>query len=339
MKSLSGDQKKKGFILLGFVGVLLLVLFFFVLRPQADPATDAPVTTASVPAGAVPPPPAGAAPVGTKPAAPAPKPASAAAPKAAQVKVVIPVIAAPRKATLAPSRPDPFFPLLHPTAPPVPEPTPVPPPIILPPPPSVDLPSPAPVNAPPSNVLAGLGSPRIARYAPLPGPRWQTGVAPPPSSAAAPRSPNKRLAGVIIGDAMRALLEITKTDAGGAGGAAPGGGLGAEGGGAASTVITRVVQPGDEVDGIKILRINREYENGRQITRMYIREGDEERYIDLRASPTPPQTVTGGGSGSSSSEGGPPRPPGGFGGGGFGGRPGGGFGGIRPVTPGGGITD
>lgn len=123
---------------------------------------------------------------------------------------------------------------------------------------------------------------------------------------------------------MRALLEIEVEGAEGGAGAEGGGGGGAQ-------VITRVVQPGDEVDGIKILRINREFENGRPVTRMYIREGDQERYVDLRPAPAPP---AGGGEGF---EGGSPG--GGRGSFGGSGSPGsgsssGGFGGIRPVFPG-----
>ena len=118
------------------------------------------------------------------------------------------------------------------------------------------------------------------------------------SESPAIRSANKRLSGVIIGDSVRALLEITVGDA------AAGGGHGQDGGadgGAAETTVVRVVQPGDEVDGIKILRIERVYEGGRQITRMFVREGNEERFVDLRPSPTPPVAATSGGSGSEGS--------------------------------------
>ncbi len=259
-------------------------------------------------------------------------------PTSTQVKLAstIPSIPAPERAALAPSRPDPFAPVFFPTPPPEISPTPIPPAVVIPPPPSVSLPRFAPVGAPPSTVLVGLPSPRISRYNPLPGPRW---VVPQVSrgtgdATTASRSSDKRLSGVIIGDSVRALLEIQQSDSGG------GGESSGAGGGATAQVKVRVVQPGDEVDGIKILRINREFENGRPVTRMYILEGDQERYVDLRPSPSPPVANTGGegfdssssgsgrggfGRGGSSSSGSSGR--GGFGGGSSGG------GGIRPAFP------
>jgi hypothetical protein len=72
------------------------------------------------------------------------------------------------------------------------------------------------------------------------------------------------------------------------------------------------------VDGIRILRIERMYEGGRQITRMFVQEGTEIRFVDLRPSPNPVGAVAGAGG-----EGAPPAPPG---------AP---FGAIRPVPRGG----
>jgi hypothetical protein len=86
------------------------------------------------------------------------------------------------------------------------------------------------------------------------------------------RSSNKRLSGVVIGDSVRAILEISDGE----------------------NVVTRIVQPGDEVDGIRILRIERVSEGGRMVTRMFIREAGEERYVDLKAAP---QQAAGGGGG------------------------------------------
>jgi hypothetical protein len=83
------------------------------------------------------------------------------------------------------------------------------------------------------------------------------------NGGAATRSPNKRIAGVIIGDSVRALIEISEAD----------------------QTITRVVQPGDEVEGIKILRIERITENDTLVTRMTVLENGQERYFDLRPSP------------------------------------------------------
>jgi hypothetical protein len=76
-------------------------------------------------------------------------------------------------------------------------------------------------------------------------------------------STDKRLSGVIIADGVRALLEIQGPDG----------------------PITRVVQPGDEVDGITVLSIQRYNDGTKTVTRMLIRENGEERTVDLRAAP------------------------------------------------------
>jgi hypothetical protein len=77
------------------------------------------------------------------------------------------------------------------------------------------------------------------------------------------------LSGVIIGDSVRALLEISQGDNNGTG----------------MNTVTRIVQPGDEVDGIRVLRIERTTEGGRPVTRMYIRENGVESFVDLRPAP------------------------------------------------------
>lgn len=132
MKSLSGDQKQKLFILLGFVGLLVLV-GFFALRPSGEDTTVAELPVAApVPA------------VGTQPepaAAPAAATLEPEPPKIA--KAPIPVIPAPDRASLPPSRPDPFLPHFVPTLPPEPTPVPIPQPVFIPPPPAVGLPSPS----------------------------------------------------------------------------------------------------------------------------------------------------------------------------------------------------
>lgn len=330
MKNLSSDQKQKLFILMGFVG-LFIIVGFFALRPKSeDPAVAAPAVS-TVAAGNP-----ATAPATVPVASSQAKAAPAAQPTPTTVKTVvsIPAIPAPKaRAALAQSRPDPFAPIFWPTPPPELSPTPVPPAVVIPPPPSVTLPSPAPEGAPPSTILVGLPNPRISRYSPLPGPRWVVPAAQSNGSGGGnipSRSADKRLSGVIIGDSVRAILEIQQGNAAGGG---EGGGEGAGTGGAAQ-VITRVVQPGDEVDGIKILRINREFENGRPVTRMYILEGDQERYVDLRASPTPPTAGTGGEGSEGSGFSGSGSGRGGFGRGPFGGGSSGGFGGgIRPSFP------
>ena len=293
MAAISGDQKQKLYILAGFLGALVLVGYFVMsTRSAPDEAVAAPpVTTTRI--------------IAAPPIRPAARPTTEqvikivkTTPKA--VKVVVakaPVILVAR---VEPSRPDPFEPFYYATPEPVATPTPLPPPVELPlPPASVPLPTVTLASAPPNTVLIGLPRPRVASYV-LPGPTYLRGSISSNKGAEGGiqiRSANKRLSGVIIGDSVRALLEITTGDAAGQGGGEGGGG-GADAGAAAT--IVRVVQPGDEVDGIKILRIERVYEGGRQITRMFVREGNEERYVDLRPSPTPP-TAVGSGLGSEGS--------------------------------------
>lgn len=72
---------------------------------------------------------------------------------------------------------------------------------------------------------------------------------------------DKRLSGVVIADGVRAILEIQ-------GPAGP---------------VSHVVQPGDEVEGITVLNIQRFNDGTRTVTRMLIRENGEERTVDLRA--------------------------------------------------------
>ena len=117
------------------------------------------------------------------------------------------------------------------------------------------------------------------------------------------RSTNRRISGIIVGDRVSALLELTGAD---------------------GQVTTRVVQPGDEVDGIQILRLERTNVNGQDATRLIVREGGQERIVELRPSPNP---VGGNGLDGTGGEGG--QTPGGFGPGGLG-RGGPGQGGFAP---------
>lgn len=87
---------------------------------------------------------------------------------------------------------------------------------------------------------------------------------------------DKRLSGVVLGDGVYALLEIQ---------------------GPRGTLVTRVVQPGDEVDGITVLNIQRFNDGTRTVTRMLIRENGEERSVELRAgqavNPANPEGIPG----------------------------------------------
>jgi hypothetical protein len=127
-------------------------------------------------------------------------------------------------------------------------------------------------GTPPARILAGLAPPRISHVATTPmAPKIVTLS----GEGGVTRSPNKRLSGVVIGDSVHALLEISQ--------GSNNMGMGGETG--AATTITRIVQPGDEVDGIRVLRIERTTEGGRPVTRMYIVENGEESYVDLRPAP------------------------------------------------------
>jgi hypothetical protein len=124
--------------------------------------------------------------------------------------------------------------------------------------PSPGAPSPSePLNLPPTS---------IPQYQLRQGPRnvAAPGVVSDATGGAQP-APEKRIAGVAIGDSVRALIEIND----------------------GTQTITRVVQPGDEVEGMRILRVERVTEGGQQTTRMWVREAGQDRYFDLRPSSNP----------------------------------------------------
>ena len=221
---------------------------------------------------------------------------------------------------LSPYRRDPFAPFLLFPPPPTPAPPPLPTPTPPPPPPRpVEIPLPDAVDVPglggsgvfgggtepgfavpgasgssaidrplilPKVVIPRLNSTKIAPTNAFPPPRSSSGA----GSGEATPSYNKRLSGVVIGNGVRAVLEIS-------------GGL---------TPKSYVVQPGDVVEGITILNIRRYNEGGTQVTRMLIRENGGERTVDLK--PGPPRTAPGGELGGPEGFGGP----GGFGQQGFG---------------------
>lgn len=180
-------------------------------------------------------------------------------------------------------------PLPEPPAPP-PAPTPQPPvPIPIPPADvSFAVPQPGgrtvdPIDQQPL-ILPSVSIPRLnanvrAPRDPFPPPRSAGAVG---GSSEAQPSFDKRLSGVVISNGVRALLEINS-------GPEP---------------KTYIVQPGDTVEGITVLNIQRFSEGTRTITRMLVREGGQQRYIDLKAGA--PRAIGGVG------EGGLGGPPGGF---------------------------
>lgn len=137
-------------------------------------------------------------------------------------------------------------------------------------------------------ILANLPQVRIPQYTPRQSPRM-TSSNPFSGAGGGTESSSARLAGVVIGDSVRALVEVTTPT---------------------GQLVSRVVQPGDEIEGIRILRLERITEGGQSVTRMTVSQNGREQYFTLRPSNSPRNT---GGLGA------------GFGGlpGGFGGAPGG----------------
>lgn len=333
MASLGADQQKKLYILLGLAGLLGIGLII-AFRPfgggsttttDTGDSTTPPVTSPKAGAAGsgktAPPAAAGSGSGGAVPASSA----GGTTPTTAGAGVV--PLGKPSTQLISTERfrDDPFIPeTIYPTPLPPPAPTPKPPP------PPVILPQPGGVEIPPAGINTGsLGravssgalshSPILINLPPIRISRMNTPplnpdtavpqTRPGATTAVLPRSPNKRVSGVVIGNTVRALIEISDGD----------------------QVVTRVVQPGDEVEGVRILRIERVREGDRNVTRMIIREENEERVVELKASPNP----IGGGEGGS---GGYPGGGGGYPGGG-GGYPGGGRGGFVPRPPGSGNGD
>lgn len=247
-----GDGEKKNLIILGSLLGVLAIVVFVLYNPFSGGLSEDQAPT---------PPPV---------SAPAPEPApdagaaSAAAPAAPAAGVT-----AASLVSLGDYRVDPFERFALPVPPPPPPPVPIPAPVdILPPsavgPGSVGLPpmglgntrSEILVNLPPITPRRVVTAPTAPRSFVLPGTQG-TG------SGSILRAQNKRLSGVVIGDSVRALLEVTIGD----------------------KVTTRVVQPGDEVDGIRILRLERVVEAGQTVTRLVVRENNQEQYVELRPAP------------------------------------------------------
>ena len=289
-------EQKRLFTLLGVGGVLaLLVGGRFVLGAMSGGGNTAtntavavnPAGNSAAPGGASETPPGGEA--GTTPENPAGVPVSATASSGGTTPAAL--------LPLARYRSDPFQPFVilpPPPTPAPPPPKPTPPPPVIPPPDIVSVPL-ANGNFPGSDGGAGGGTggsgggaafnvPQLPNARPIDQPlrlprvliprlnarnTSPTDAFPPPRSASGGggdvTSPsfNKRLSGVVIGNGVRAILEINT-------------GTGTK---------TYVVQPGDVVEGITVLSISRFNESGDQVTRMLIRENGGERYVDLKAGP------------------------------------------------------
>jgi hypothetical protein len=255
-----GDDEKKKLMVLGGLLVAIIVVVMVLYNPFGGSGEE--IAEAPAPPTATEPPPAdpGAA---AAPAAGAPAPGG---------------ITAASLVSLDGYRSDPFEPFILPSPPPPP-----------PPPPPVEIPQPVEIMPPSSGGYDGIGIPpmgvgrsgsRPLALLPPIVPRRVATAPTAPRVAVMPgtdlgsggvlRSSNKRLSGVVIGDSVRALLEVTVGD----------------------KVTTRVVQPGDDVDGIRILRLERVVEAGQTVTRLVVRENNQEQYVELR--PAPQQQAAGG---------------------------------------------
>lgn len=250
--AIGADDKKKLVALGGLVVVVILVmLYLFVFRKGASPTTTAQV-----------PPPPGLPGSPEAPAAPGPaQPASTGAPAGGGAGGNVTAVSF---ASLSGPRSDPFTPEYVVPPPPPPPPVPLPMPEPLPSPQSqyaVGLPPAFVTGNNPSTVLVGLPPITIPRleHAPTKPQLFQAPKQVGGTQLATP-SFNKRLSGVIIGDSVHALLEISS----------------------ASGTQTYVVQPGDTIAGIRILGIQRVEVGGRTVPRMLISENGEEKYVELR---------------------------------------------------------
>lgn len=275
--AIAPEERKKLYVLGGLLAaIILVVVVLYVPRGGSKTAVPTPAAIGKTPVTGRPgvPPAVGIGPG----AAPGGAPAADAGASGGNN------ISAASLVSVSNFRNDPFEPV--PLPPPLPTPPPPPGPVEIQP-PSIALEPPGssgpyPGSIPPfgiqsgtsstpsSRILTGLGPPRISRVADAPT-APSVIVLPGGGGESVSRSPNKRLSGVIIGDSVRALLEISDGE----------------------NVTTRIVQPGDEVDGIRILRIERVSEGGRSVMRLFIRENGEERFVDLR--PAPQQTTGEGG--------------------------------------------
>lgn len=288
-KEITPEQRKL-FTQLGIVGALALVagglhLSGVLSGGSSGTAVAPPVTpdatTTNAASGAAAPGAADPGPAASGAATGAAGGAAGAAPGAVNPGDGAPAPAAPGAPTLTRFSRDPFQQAYF-----LPTPTPLPPPV--PPPVSVPAPDLAPFavggvglpggpagNSPdafaslhlPPVVIGRLNQSTSSSVDLLPPRRAGAG-----SNASPTVSTNRRLSGVVIGEGVRALLEIQN----------------------GTSTVTRVVQPGDEVEGITVLSIGRFNDGTRTVTRMIIRENGEERSVELRPAPQAAAATDGG---------------------------------------------
>lgn len=275
--TLGADDKKKIYLLGGLLGGLGLIGIFVFLKPFGGgsdttnaPSSPPPSFTNSVrplfPGGAtnVVAPPNGGIPQFAPPTVP-----STGAPTTGSDANLTPQIPG-----IGRTRNDPFLPVMVPALPPAKIPTTIiqePVPLSLPnyQPPSLgssnDLPLTAfapgtPITSttlylPPAMIFSGS-----QRTQPQPLPEiGGINVGAPGAQTQATNASGKRVAGVILGDSIRALIEYQEN----------------------GQTVSKVVQPGDEVGGMKILSIQRVREGDNSVVRVTVRENGQEEFFDL----------------------------------------------------------
>jgi len=253
--AIGADDKKKLIALGGLVAfVILVMVYLFVFRKGSTPTTTAQDVPTALPG----------------------EPEMPGGPGQPAMNASVPAggggggnVTALSLASLSGSRGDPFTPEYVVPPPPPPPPVPLPMPEAL--------PTPQPNYAsglPPAFVAANKPSTVLMGLPPIEIPRMAHGATKPQQfeapkqaggSPLATPSFNKRLSGVIIGDSVHALLEVSN----------------------ASGTQTYVVQPGDTIAGIRILGIQRVQVGGRTVPRMLISENGEQKYVELRPSFNP----------------------------------------------------
>lgn len=271
MVAIGAEEKKKLYILLGLAGVLGAVVLL-VIKPFGRGSSTSTTATTTPAASSTPATPSGP-PVQAVSVSTGMPSVSAGMPSGGAATPGAPGSGTAQLIPLGRYRPDPFAPKVTPAGPPLPRPRPPrPTPTPLPP---VSIPTPdntlapaiidgpgqgvgsqapgIPLNLPPVN---------ISQFTPRTTPRTGASGGGQTGSSGPIAASDKRLAGVVIGDSVRALIEIND----------------------GTQTITRVVKPGDDVDGtnIKILSIDRITENGTTVTRMTVLENGQQKYFDLR---------------------------------------------------------
>jgi hypothetical protein len=269
-------EQKRTFGLLGFAGVLALITGAIYLpgmlggsEPDTADIAQIPVPTPATGESPAAPSPGGISPPGQEEAA-----GGASAPPASTVPV--------NYAPVSKWRADPFTPFIVNPLPPVDTPDSTSyevPPVDIPQPQElapiiIDSPTGASSENQPRLNLPSVDIPRMTTIVKAP-----RDISPPPrgsgtDSGGDPQpSYDKRLSGVVVANGVRALLEISS----------------------GGELKSYVVQPGDTVEGITVLNIQRFTEGTTTTTRMLIRENGQERYVDLKPAPQRPDAGLAGG--------------------------------------------